>query len=182
LFRVRSLAWELAPEPGIGVIEDGLSRVYGQGRRRKRRAGRSRGGHMHKMHQWRKRVKDLRYAAEALRRTEPAPGPLSRLPGKRRKQISSEARWMRRLAGQADELGELLGEEHDLAVFGVWLAEHGKAAGVGPGSRRSLRKSIERRRRKLRRRALRQGRRLYARKPRAFLRRVARAYDAGAAS
>ena len=35
-------------------------------------------------------------------------------------------------------------------------------------------------RHKLRRRALRDGRRLYARKPRAFMRRVARAYDAGA--
>jgi CHAD domain-containing protein len=135
---------------------------------------------MRTMHQWRKRVKDLRYAAETLRRAKPAPGPLARLPGKRRKRISSEARWVRRLAGRADAVGELLGEEHDLAVFGAWLSEHGKAAGAGRATRRRLRKEIVRRRRKLRRRALRDGRRLYARKPRAFLRRVARAHDASA--
>jgi CHAD domain-containing protein len=176
LFRARALAWELAPRPGIGAIEEGLHRIYRQGRKRKRRAGRSRGGRMRTMHQWRKRVKDLRYAAETLRRAEPAPGPLSRLPGKRRKRISAEARWVRRLAGRADELGELLGEEHDLAVFGAWLAEHGKAAGAPRATRRRLRNRIVRRRRKLRRRALRDGRRLYSRKPRAFLRRVARAY------
>ena len=182
LFRARALAWELAPQPSIGAVEEGLSRVYRQGRRRKRRAGGSRGGRMRTMHQWRKRVKDLRYAAEALRRAEPAPGPLSRLPGKRRKRLSSEARWLRRLARRADELGELLGEEHDLAVFGAWLAEHGRAAGAGRPTRRRLHRQIVRRRRELRRRALRDGRRLYARKPRAFLRRVARAYDAGALS
>ncbi len=176
LFRARALAWELAPRSGIGAIEEGLSRIYRQGRRRKRRAARSRGGRMRTMHQWRKRVKDLRYAAETLRRAEPAPGPLARLPGKRRKRISAEARRVRRLARRADELGELLGEEHDLAVFGAWLSAHGKAAGVGRTTRRGLRKQIVRRRRKLRRRALRDGRRLYARKPRAFLRRVARAY------
>ncbi len=139
---------------------------------------------MRTMHQWRKRVKDLRYAAEALRRAEPdrgLPRPLPRLPGKRRKRISSEARWMRRLAGRADELGELLGEEHDLALFGAWLAEHGRQAGAGRATRRRLRKQIVRRRRKLRRRALRDSRRLYARKPRALVRRVARAYEAGAA-
>ena len=89
---------------------------------------------------------------------------------------------MRKLAGRSDELGELLGEEHDLAVFGAWLSEHGKAAGAGRATRRRLRGQIVRRRRKLRRRALRKSRRLYARKPRAFLRRVARAYDAGAAT
>jgi CHAD domain-containing protein len=180
LFRVRALGWELTPQPGIGPVEDGLFRIYRQGRRRKRRAERSRGSRMRTMHQWRKRVKDLRYSAETLRRAEPAPGPLARLPGKRRKRISSEARWMRRLASRADEVAELLGEEHDLAVFGAWLAQHGKAAGAGRTTRRRLRKEIVRRRRKLRRRALRDGRRLYARKPRAFTRRVARAYDAGA--
>ncbi len=179
LFRARALAWELAPRPGVGAIEDGLTRVYRQGRRRRRRAAGSHGARMHTMHQWRKRVKDLRYAAEALRRDEPAHSPLSRLGGKRRKRISSQARWVRRLARSADELGELLGEEHDLAMFGAWLSENGRAAGVGRANRRRLRKEIVRGRRKLRRRALRESRRLYSRKPRAFMRRVARAYDAG---
>jgi CHAD domain-containing protein len=180
LFRARALTWELSTRPGIGVIDEGLSRLYRQGRRRRRRAAGRRGGHMRPMHQWRKRVKDLRHAAEALRRANPPAGRLERLPGKRRKRVSAEGRWVRRLATRADELGELLGEEHDLAVFGIWLAENGKAAGVGRSTRRRLHKEISGRRRKLRRRALRDGRRLYARKPRAFLRRVERAYAAGA--
>jgi len=180
LFRVRALAWELAPGPGVGPIEDGLHRIYRQGRRRRRRASRKGGNRMRTMHQWRKRVKDLRYSAEALRRAEPQPGPLRKLSAKRSKRISSEARWMGRLAARADDVSELLGEEHDLAVFGAWLCEHGKEAGAGRATRRRLRKEIVRRRRKLRRRALRESRRLYARGPRAFMRRSARAYDAAA--
>jgi len=180
LFRTRVSAWELSGRPGIGAIEDGLGRVYTQGRKRGRRVAGKRGGRMRTMHQWRKRVKDLRYAAESLRRSEPAPGTIAKLSGKRRKRAGSEARWVRRLAVRADELGEVLGEEHDLAVFGAWLEDHGAAAGVSRGTRRRLRKQLVRRRRKLRRQALRGGQRLYRRKPRAFLRRVARAYAGSA--
>jgi hypothetical protein len=126
-------------------------------------------------------MKDLRYAAEALRRAEPPPGRLAALSRKRRRRAGAEQRWIAKLAGRADDVGELLGEEHDLAMFGVWLADHGKAAGAGRGTRRRLRKDIVARRSKLRRRALRESRRLYERKPRAFVRRVARAFESGAA-
>ncbi len=180
LFRTRVSAWELPSRPGIGPVEDGLGRIYRQGRKRGGRVAGKRGGRMRTMHQWRKRVKDLRYAAESLRRSPPAPGTIAKLSGKRRKRAGSEARWMRRLAVRADELGELLGEEHDLAFFGAWLSEHGAAAGVSRGTRRRLKKQIVRRRRKLRLRALRRGQRLYRLGPRAFLRRVARAYAGSA--
>lgn len=179
VFRTRAAGWELAPKPGIGAIEDGLGRIYRQGRKRGKRAAGRRGGRMRTMHQWRKRVKDLRYAAEALRRAEPSGGARAKLPRKRRRRAGEGQRWIRDLARSADELGELLGEEHDLAVFGAWLSQHGSAAGAGRGTRRRLRKHIVRRRRKLRRRALRGRKRLYTRKPPAFVRRAARAFEAG---
>jgi hypothetical protein len=88
----------------------------------------------------------------------------------------AQAKWLRRLGKRADRLGEMLGEEHDLAVLGAWISAHGAAAGAGRASRRRLLKLIARRRRKLRRRALREGRELYRRKPQPFLRRVDKAY------
>jgi CHAD domain-containing protein len=180
MFRGRVLRWELSQADGIAPVQDGLRRIYKQGRKRHRRAAGKRGGRMRTMHQWRKRVKDLRYAAEAMRRLEQQDGRGSKLKGKRRKRAGAESRRLRRTAARADELSELLGEEHDLAVLGTWLADHGAQAGVRKGTRRRLRKLIARRRRKLRRRALRDGRRLYRRKPRAFVRRAARSHRAGA--
>jgi len=180
MFRGWVLRWELAPADGIAPVEQGLGRVYRQGRKRYRRAAGRHGGRMRTMHQWRKRAKDLRYAAEALRRLEAKKGRASRLRGKRREQAGAESRRLRRTASRADDLSEVLGEEHDLALLGTWLAGHGAQVGVGKRTRRALRKRIARRRRKLRRRALREGKRLYRRKPRAFMRRAARSYRAGA--
>jgi len=86
-----------------------------------------------------------------------------------------------RLAGRADALGELLGEEHDLAVLAerVRSDAHGQRARstLGRGSRRALLKAIARRRRRLRKRALRDGGRLYARRPKRFVRRVIAAVE-----
>jgi len=168
-FRSRAGAWHLTERPGIGAIDSGLEHIYRQGRRRGRRAARGKGGRMRTMHQWRKRVKDLRYAAEILERPTPAKK------GSRARQARAEAKWMRKLAKRADELGELLGEEHDLAVFAQWLRDEGKRAGVGRGTRRRLEKVISARRAELRRRALRDGRRLYRRSPKKFVARVRRA-------
>jgi CHAD domain-containing protein len=164
-FRARAAAWTLAEGPSIALVDRGLRRVYRQGRRRLSRAGGSHGGRMRTMHQWRKRVKDLRYAAEVLQRDPPAGG---RAGGKMRR--------LKRVARRADRLGEVLGEEHDLAVLGEWVELHGAAAGAGGATRRRLRKAIAKRRRKLRRRALREGAKLYARKPKRFMRRAAQAY------
>jgi CHAD domain-containing protein len=102
-------------------------------------------------HAWRKRVKDLRYAAEIL--------------------------GQRPLARRADRLAELLGEEHDLVVLAGLLPPSGRApfkGKRGKRARKDLLARIERRRRRLHKRALREGERVYGRKPKPFVRRVRR--------
>jgi CHAD domain-containing protein len=169
-------AWQLDDRPGIDPIAGALRSVYASGRKRMGKASGKQGGRMQTMHRWRKRVKDLRYAAEALQRHDPVG---ARERGRKRARSAREAKerkWLADLATSADELGELLGEEHDLAALGQWISDHGASAGAGRATRRKLHKLIRRRRAKLRRRALRRGRALYKRKPRKFLARVARAY------
>jgi hypothetical protein len=80
---------------------------------------------------------------------------------------------LRTIARRADELGEVLGEEHDLALLAERIEER---ALLTRSSRKALRKLIARRRRRLRRRALREGERLYARRPKRFVREVRAAY------
>jgi CHAD domain-containing protein len=150
--RVRVGDWRLAEPGGIEAVEPALERLYGKGRKRMRRAAGAKGElrRMRTLHEWRKRVKDLRYAAEML--------------------------GVKKLAKRADELGELLGEEHDLAVLAERVRRETKAgrSSGAPGrrARKLLLKSIGARRRKLRKRALRDGARLYGRKPARFVRRV----------
>ncbi|HXW58196.1 MAG TPA: CHAD domain-containing protein [Solirubrobacteraceae bacterium] len=176
--RERVAGWQLSGR-GMRVCEPGLRRLYRQGRRRYERA-RRRPEDGRALHLWRKRVKDLRYAAEMLERgpTEDATGASDRHGDGRARARSKQARWLRGVARRADELGELLGEEHDLAV----LAERVRAADEpfahAAGARRTLLKLIARRRRRLRKRALRAGERLYRRRPKAFVRRTRRAYAA----
>jgi CHAD domain-containing protein len=156
--RERAQRWSLPERPGIAVVESDLQRVYREGRRRHRRAGRSvigdRGkGGARALHEWRKRVKDLRYAAEILN--------------------------LRPLAHRADTLGELLGEEHDLALLAALLPPPGRGpfkGKRGKQSRKALLKQIARRRRRLRKRALREGERLYRRRPKRFTQRARRAH------
>jgi CHAD domain-containing protein len=166
--------WQLGDRPGLDPIAAALRSVYAAGRKRMAKAGGKRGGRMRTMHQWRKRVKDLRYAAEALQgNTASESGP-----GRKRAHSAHAAKgswWLADLATDADELGELLGEEHDLAVLGEWISDNGASAGAGRSTRRALRKLIRRRRAKLRRRALRRGKSLYELGPRKFIARVARA-------
>jgi CHAD domain-containing protein len=102
------------------------------------------------MHEWRKRVKDLRYASEAIDSRETRGGELAR---------------------RADELAEALGEDHDLGVLDAWLREQrrGGRRGVRRGAK-AVRRAIARRRRKLQRRALRKGERLYRARPKKFVR------------
>src|SRR5205807_6389467 len=53
------------------MLDASLASIYRRGRRAMRRARRRR--RIAEMHEWRKRVKDMRYAAEALRRDQGAP-------------------------------------------------------------------------------------------------------------
>jgi CHAD domain-containing protein len=189
-FRARAAAWSLPDRPGIELARPGLRRLYEQGRRRGRRAARK-DGEMAAMHAWRKRVKDLRYAAEMLEREQP---PTSGKHGKgtkhgtqaghgkRAKRDRASAR-LHRVAKRADRLGEALGEDHDLAVLGQWIrteSRHGsgkrartkKPDRIDRATRKALLKAIARRRRELRRQTLRDGKRLYRRSPGRFVRRV----------
>jgi hypothetical protein len=196
--RGRVELWSLPPREGIESVEGGLRRIYRQGRRRRRRAARGKGANGLAMHRWRKRVKDLRYAAAMLDRRDAegerrsTPGVRSALPsahghahghghGHWQAREHADAGRIRRLARRADELGELLGEEHDLALLAARVRAGAKGGGGsrvegGAATRKALLKVIARRRRHLRRRALKKGKRLYRRTPGAFMQRVDAAY------
>jgi hypothetical protein len=151
--RARMAAWSLPDRDGVRLAEPGLERLYRQGRRRWRRARRTKPGDgTRALHLWRKRVKDLRYAAQVL--------------------------GLSKLAKRADDLQERLGDEHDLALLAARVsAADGPLAGKGKRRRRTrkaLLKQITRRRKRLRKQALREGKRLYERKPKRFSRRTHR--------
>jgi CHAD domain-containing protein len=182
--RWRVTAWSLPAAHDMRLVDADLERLYHQGRERRRRIADGHGERTLAMHRWRKRVKDLRYAAEMLDRRGPA--------GARAVGRESAGR-LRELATKADDLGELLGEEHDLAVLAQRLREGARGGTnrdrrsppqdalwhTGEGTRKLLLKLIAKRRRTLRRKALRKGQRLYGEKPRRFMRGVRGAYSAG---
>jgi CHAD domain-containing protein len=178
--RARMQAWEPAAKDGMSGLERGYRQLYARGRRRYERAAGAQGGRAAAMHRWRKSVKDLRYAAEALRRKPGTAGPLAVLGGgvTTLKPVPARGKRARRgdriarLARRADRLGERLGEEHDLFV----LAQRVRAPGCDGRTRRRLLKVIKSRRKRLRRRALRDGERLYRRRPGRALARVRRAF------
>jgi CHAD domain-containing protein len=151
--RVRVERWELR-ERGFELLAPGVERIYAGGRRRMRSARRRQS--VEALHMWRKRVKELRYAAETLDRGGKAFKPV------------------RRVARRADKLGEMLGEEHDLALLHARVRERPRLFAGERKSRKRLLRLIARRRQRLRKRAMREGERLYRRPPRRLLRRIAR--------
>jgi CHAD domain-containing protein len=178
--RGRVARWRLSDADGIQAIEPALKRLYREGRRRHGRALRGKGSRARAMHEWRKRVKDLRYAAEMLDRADPGDRARGRRgKGKRRRKrdrARGEAGYLDRIARRADELGELLGDEHDLVLLAARVQAE-RAGGrrrerIGRGTRRVLLKLIAQRRKRLRKQALRDGKRLYRRKPEEFVRRA----------
>src|SRR5207302_7526898 len=65
-------AWQLPASDDPNAFLPALGDVYTRGRRRYRRARRRGGNRAPRMHRWRKRVKDLRYVAEALSPSGPS--------------------------------------------------------------------------------------------------------------
>jgi len=173
-------AWTLRGADGVSAVEPALLRRYRRGRRAIPHDVRGERKRARAFHEWRKRVKDLRYEAEILDRSgAPAASPLP-VP-RRRKRARGDARYIRRVARRADDLGELLGEEHDLGMLAERLRGEGEPDGadgvhVGRRTRRALLKLINRRRKRIRREALARGRRLYRRPPARYLKRVRRAF------
>jgi CHAD domain-containing protein len=190
--RIRVCGWRLADRGGISAIERPLGRLYRQGRRRMKRAGRGSRSRARAFHEWRKRVKDLRYAAELLERPRRSKRRAAGVGSSRSQSAKARegAAHIRTLARRADSLGELLGEEHDLTVLaarvGANASDADGAAPAGGGTqasapgrrtRRTVLKLIKRRRRRLRKRALRQGKRVYRERPKRFMAGLRRAYS-----
>jgi hypothetical protein len=186
--KLRVQRWELPGGDELDLLDPGLRRLYGQGRRRYRRARSYRGKRKRTraMHEWRRRVKDLRYLAEMLQR-RPPPGPLGvrlpeGVPWRPRGRAGGSSKPLRLLARRADKLGELLGEDHDLALLADLVGgrqgagDPGARPKLGRRTRRVLLKTIARRRRRLGRRAFKHGKRLYGEKTKRFVRRTKKTY------
>jgi hypothetical protein len=138
-----------------GALDVGIVRIYARGRLAMRKARKRES--IAEMHEWRKRVKDLRHAAEAL-------GEEARSKAKRDRRRAR----LRTLGKQADKLGEALGEEHDLALLTQRVSAEKAIFADDKRGHRALQRAIRRRRAQLRKRALNAGRALYTRKPKRF--------------
>lgn len=142
--------WPLQSE-GFDAFEDALRRVYRQGRRRMRSAREDPSAE--RLHDWRKRAKDLWYFCTLLERAWP---PV-----------------MIALGDEAHALSERLGDDHDLAVLLAFAEEH--AVGTEP-----LRTAVAKRRMRLQDEAFAYGERLFAERPKAFVARVEKWWTASA--
>jgi CHAD domain-containing protein len=165
--RVRVAAWRLPERDEGRLIEGALLRLYRQGAKRRRSAERGKRGDARAMHQWRKRVKDLRYVAEMLQpadRPRRSGTPKGKRARRRYERARLAAKRLHQLERRADKLGEVLGEDHDLAVLAQRIEVDG-----GHGRKRLLR-LIAKRRGELRKQALREGERIYRRSPEKFMR------------
>jgi CHAD domain-containing protein len=153
--RARVADWQLGTG-GWQALESGLARSYTRGRNAF--IGARLSGDTEALHAWRKRVKDLWYHERLL---APTCGPT-----------------VRGHAKDLDRLADLLGDDHDLALLGHELAEDEVPAAVDIDAVRGL---IGRRRAELQTEAARLGERVYAEKPKAFVRRMRRSWEAGRA-
>jgi CHAD domain-containing protein len=145
--------WELA-ETGWSALEPGLLRAYRDGRTAFQRAQDHRPEA--DWHQWRKRVKDLWYQQRLL---SGVAGPAC--------------------AGQAKDahrLADLLGDDHDLVVLRQALTREASHTAADLNAVLGL---IDHRQQELRSQALGLGGRVYAEKPRAFVRRMRAMWCAG---
>jgi CHAD domain-containing protein len=154
--RARVQDWPLEAD-GFEVFEDGLWRIYRQGRR-DYRAARELPTAEH-MHEWRKRVKDFWYHASLLEETTWKPV-------------------MTALADEAHELSDRLGDDHDLAVLVEWAHAHSSTLNGADPMLRGFDVIVESRRRELQEEAFVYGDRLYADKPSEFVGRVERWWEA----
>lgn len=143
--------WRLEGK-GWKVVGGSLTRVY----RRGRRAGRDAEADPSEanVHQWRKRVKDLRYALELLERSWSGP--------------------LRAAAEESHRLADLLGDHHDLAL----LREDLRQRRLGEEETGRIEAAIDERQGQLAADALPLGRRLYAERPEDFSRRLRRYWQA----
>jgi CHAD domain-containing protein len=148
----RELArWNLV-EHDFQAVSPGLKRLYREGRYRYSRVKREHANNAEHIHDWRKRVKSLYYALDML--------------GGASTNGSQDA------TQRAKQLGDLLGEEHDLWMLCTYVEQHPDAFGDDVSASAELLKLIERRRKRMHKRALKHGEQLYKCKPGNFTRRI----------
>ncbi len=135
-------------ETAFELIRPGLLFTYKQGRRAMSEAYDQ--PQAAAFHEWRKRVKDLGYQVQLLRDVWPA--------------------LLKRMRREVDKLGDLLGKEHDLAVLRDTLLKH--EDDINQEDLHAFLSLLERRDWELQAEAETIGRRIYAEKPRDFLRRI----------
>ena len=146
LGRVES--WPL-DDDSFAAAAKGLRRIYRDGRRAQRAAAAT--GDPEPWHEWRKRVKDLWYAARILKPAAPLE--------------------LGAIVDEADGLAELLGDLNDLAVLRAAVEEHADA--MTDHQVEQLHAVIDEAASELRRHAVPRGLRLYAESPKRFVARVA---------
>jgi CHAD domain-containing protein len=154
--RERVPEWPLERD-GFAALEGGLRRIYRQGRRDWSAAREDPSAE--RIHDWRKRVKDLWYHLAILEETWP---PI-----------------MEALQQEAHELSDRLGDDHDLTVLLAYAHEHGTALN-GMQRLHAFDGVVQRRRDELKAEAFVFGDRLYADKPGVFVGRIASWWDASA--
>lgn len=147
--RARIEAWPLKTDSWRS-IGPGISRAYRRGRREMRRAAAEPSGA--NMHRWRKRAKDLWYHLRILRDARP-------------KALRDGLEW-------ADDLAGVLGDQHDLSVLRDDLLRRDLPLTDRP----ALVAAIAERQEELAGGAFDLGERLYAKKPKAFHRKLRRGW------
>jgi CHAD domain-containing protein len=141
-------SWPLDDESFASAAQ-GLRRIYRDGRRAQRAAIATDAPDL--WHEWRKRVKDLWYAARILRPAAPLE--------------------LGAIVDEADGLATLLGDHNDLAVLRAAVDHHADA--TTDHQAEQLRAAIDEAAIDLRHRAVPLGLRLYAESPKRFVARVA---------
>ena len=134
---------------GWSSVGDGVQRVYRRGRRAFAIA--SKKPTVKHLHEWRKQVKYLRHQLELLQ--------------------PMKASILKPLAGRAEELGDVLGDDHDLAMLRREVAGDPERFG-GPAIVDCILDRIDRRRERLERRAVSLGRQIFRRAPKDFVERL----------
>jgi CHAD domain-containing protein len=154
----RTAAWTLEPA-AFAALAPGLRRIHRRGRRALRVARKDPSAE--NLHELRKRVKDLRHASEVV--------------------CAARPKRLRKVAGRAHEVGDLLGDNHDLHVLRAYVESHPHCF-ADESSMDALLAVIDRRAALLCERALKRAKRLYTQSPKRFVAKAQRGWNKRAAS
>jgi CHAD domain-containing protein len=143
--RERSSRWEIDSD-GWEMLVRGLRRIYQRGRKAFGRATQE--PTEERLHDWRKRSKDLWHVLQVLEPIQPE--------------------WLTDLAERAHQLADHLGDDHDLAVLRNLLVDQTARIG-GPRQLNKLLPLIDRRRAELIEAAFTLGARVYGPRPKQFV-------------